>query len=311
MFDKWSVSMGLCYGQVCASGWVCLWSGSVQPMVSQHGFVLWSGVFWSVKAWVCAMLKVVPVVSQWVYGHGFVLWSELGWWVCAMVSVCQSNAGQSAWFVAMVSQHGFVLWSGVCQWSVSMGLCYGQVCSNGQSAWVCAMVRCVPMVSQHGFVLWSGVCQWSVSMGLCYGQVCASGQSAWVCAMVRCVPVVSQHAMVRCVPVVSQHGFVLWSGVCQWSVSMGLCYDWCMSMVNLCLQFCYKEEVRTVVHCCADNCSTPVVSNCAQIFVCFSHLQHSGILQCIQYTDMVIFGVLVGGVTINDTTCLQSTLTTY
>ena len=91
-------------------------------------------------------------------------------------------------------------------------LCYGQVCASGQSAWVCAMVRCVPVVSQHGFVLWSGVCQWSVSMGLCYGQVCASGQSAWVCAMVRCVPVVSQH------------GFVLWSGVCQWSVSMGLCY---------------------------------------------------------------------------------------
>ena len=116
-----------------------------------------------------------------------------------------------------------------------MGLCYGQVCASGQSAWVCAMVRCVPVVSQHGFVLWSvsmglcygqvcasgglvlwsGVCQWSVSMGLCYGQVCASGQSAWVCAMV------SQHGFVL---VVSQHGFVLWSGVCQWSVSMGLCY---------------------------------------------------------------------------------------
>ena len=219
--------------------------------------------------------------------------------LCQLLHVVVSVVCAMVRCVPVVSQHGFVLWSGVFQWSVSMGLCYGQVCANGQSAWVCAMVRCVPVVSQHGFVLWSGVCQWSVSMGLCYGQVCASGQSAWVCAMVRCVPVVSQH------------GFVLWSGVCQWSVSMGLCYDWCMSMVNLCLQFCYKEEVRTVVHCCADNCSTPVVSNCAQIFVCFSHLQHSGILQCIQYTDMVIFGVLVGGVTINDTTCLQSTLTTY
>ena len=129
----------------------------------------------------------------------------------------------------MVSQHGFVLWSGVCQWSVSMGLCYGQVCSNG----VCAMVRCVPVVSQHGLVLWSGVCQWSVSMGLCYGQVCASvGGSACV------------YAMVRCVPVVSQHGFVLWSGVCQWSVSMGLCYGqvcasgqsaWVCAMIGVCL----------------------------------------------------------------------------
>ena len=237
------------------------------------------------------MVRCVPVVSQ----HRYVLCLDVCQWSVSM-GLCYGQLcanGQSAWVCAMVrcvpvvSQHGFVLWSGV--W----------VCASGQSAWVCAMVRCVPVVSQHGFVRWSGVCQWSVSMGLCYGQVCASGQSAWVCAMVRCVPVVSQH------------GFVLWSGVCQWSVSMGLCYDWCMSMVNLCLQFCYKEEVRTVVHCCADNCSTPVVSNCAQIFVCFSHLQHSGILQCIQYTDMVIFGVLVGGVTINDTTCLQSTLTTY
>ena len=265
--------MGLCYGQS-----KCYTMLMVRRMYS-NGFVLWSGVFqWSVSMGLCYG-QLCASLSQ----LGFMQLLPLPLSVCCYVVV-------SMWFV---------LWSGVCQWSVSMGLCYGQVCSNGQSAWVCAMVRCVPVVSQHGFVLWSGVCQWSVSMGLCYGQVCASGQSAWVCAMVRCVPVVSQH------------GFVLWSGVCQWSVSMGLCYDWCMSMVNLCLQFCYKEEVRTVVHCCADNCSTPVVSNCAQIFVCFSHLQHSGILQCIQYTDMVIFGVLVGGVTINDTTCLQSTLTTY
>ena len=149
---------GLCYGQVCASGGCA----TAVPMVSQHGFVLWSGVCqWSVSMGLC-------------YGQ-----------VCASAS-------------CLCSQHGFVLWSGVCQWSVSMGLCYGQVCASGQSAWVCAMVRCVPVVSQHGFVLWSGVCQWSVSMGLCYGQVCASGQSAWVCAMVRCVPVVSQHGFVLC-----------------------------------------------------------------------------------------------------------------
>ena len=77
---------------------------------------------------------------------------------------------------------------------------------SGQSAW---------------FVLWSGVCQcqsaWACAMvrwcqcqsaWVFYGH--ASGQSAWVCAMVRCVPMVSQH------------GFVLWSGVCQWSV-ISLC----------------------------------------------------------------------------------------
>ena len=203
-FVLWSVSMGLCYGQVCASGGLCY------GQVSSNGQ----------SAWVCAMVRCVPVVSQ----KEFVLWSvSMGLCygqVCASGQVCAKGSGVFQWSVSMglwygqvcaqlVSQHGFVLWSGVFQWSVSMGLCYGKVCASGQSAWVCAMVRCVPVVSQHGFVLWSGVCQWSVSMGLCYGQVCA-----------------------------------------RWSVSMGKCYDWCMSMVNLCsYKFCYKEEVRTVVHC--------------------------------------------------------------
>ena len=62
--------------------------------------------------------------------------------------------------------------------------------------------------------------------------------------------------------------------------------------------FAIRKSVRTVVHCCADNCSTPVVCELHELVnMCSIRVNSYMIwftLQCIQYTDMVIFGVLVG-----------------